>query len=262
MSGRFSERLAQISALTQQTYDASLKRSTEIMQKRAAQTKKPLAPRDTNSLHFARVACQGLGSAVRHAQIRKAAHTAVSKISEIPTLRSSADDVPASPLESTSSWLALEDNATPVRPPATPASERSLVLETNRSVALRPPATPASRTSLILESNTTPSSVVLETNRSYARRPTTTPASRSSVVLESNASPVSSPMLESNETPRRPVAGTPARAYPRSPTADDRSRRIAQLQCEYFAEDLRPPAESNGWTDAQLVAFFECGGRQ
>ena len=36
--------------------------------------------------------------------------------------------------------------------------------------------------------------------------------------------------------------------------------RVAELQEEYFAEDLLPPAAANGWADAVLRSFYENGG--
>jgi hypothetical protein len=39
-------------------------------------------------------------------------------------------------------------------------------------------------------------------------------------------------------------------------------QRIAELQVDYFADDLVPPEpQVFGWSDAQLVDFFESGGR-
>lgn len=45
--------------------------------------------------------------------------------------------------------------------------------------------------------------------------------------------------------------------YPR-PTSF--SIRVADLQAEYFAEDLQPPRGAEAWDDETLVAFFESGG--
>ena len=35
---------------------------------------------------------------------------------------------------------------------------------------------------------------------------------------------------------------------------------VAELQSEYFADDLVPPAESRAWTGEALRAFFQSGG--
>ena len=43
--------------------------------------------------------------------------------------------------------------------------------------------------------------------------------------------------------------------------AEELARRIADLQLEFFADDLVPPeADVFEWSDAQLVRFFESGG--
>ena len=36
--------------------------------------------------------------------------------------------------------------------------------------------------------------------------------------------------------------------------------RVAELQAEFFAEDLHPPTEAAAWDDETLVGFFESGG--
>ena len=56
------------------------------------------------------------------------------------------------------------------------------------------------------------------------------------------------PCLRSSESSAPTVAGTSTSGF---------GARVAELQAEYFADDLIPPAGAEGWDEEKLVAFTQ-----
>ena len=61
------------------------------------------------------------------------------------------------------------------------------------------------------------------------------------------------------------LAGFSLALLPRFPTSMlrdpfEHAALVQRIQSECFAEDIEPPADSLGWTEEELHAFFESGG--